>query len=123
MSGLIATPGHFQDVCFLDCRLDEANFRMTSWKRAAFLDCVLTGADFYSARLAGARVQRCDLRGTEFSAADLSGALLHGSTLDGLRGGEAFRGVVIGSDQVIPLALSVFSGLGIRADDAAGMED
>jgi len=34
-----------------------------------------------------------------------------------VRGGEAFRGVIIGTDQLIPLALSLFSAIGIRLDD------
>jgi hypothetical protein len=55
----------------------------------------------------------------EFSAADLEGAFLHGSVLEGVRGGGILRRVVIGTDQVVPLALSVFAALGIRVDDDA----
>ena len=65
----------------------------------------------------GTRLQHCDLTGADFSKGSLDGVSLHGSTLDGVRGGESFRGAVIGSDQVLPLAFSVFSALGIRIDD------
>jgi uncharacterized protein YjbI with pentapeptide repeats len=117
MSGLIASGGHFRDVRFIQCRLDEANFRMTVWKRAAFWDCVLRGADFSSAELVAAQLEDCDLTEVEFSNAQLAGARLHGSVLDGLRGAAGLRGIVIGTDQVLPLALSVFAGLRIRVDD------
>lgn len=42
---------------------------------------------------------------------------LHGSSLDGARGAGALRGVVIGRDQVLPLALAIFGPLGITVDD------
>lgn len=92
---------------------------MTTWTRSVFEDCLLAEAAFGSARLAGARLRHCDLTGVDFSRADMAGASLHGSVLERVRGGEAFRGVVIGTDQLIPLALSVFSALRIRVDDDA----
>ncbi len=122
MSGLIASGGRFQDVRLIDCRLDEANLRMTVWKRAALLDCVLRGADFSSAELTAAELKGCDLTGVEFSKAQVAGACLHGSVLEGLRGAAGLRGVVIGTDQALPLALSIFAGLGIRVDDDAGVD-
>jgi len=36
--------------------------------------------------------------------------------LAGVRGGDSFRGVVIGTDQILPLAIPVFAALGIVAD-------
>jgi hypothetical protein len=47
----------------------------------------------------------------------MSGAALHGSKLEGIQGGESLRGVVIGSDQVMPLSTAVFGALGIVVDD------
>jgi hypothetical protein len=40
-----------------------------------------------------------------------------------VRGGDSFRGAVIGTDQVLPLAFSVFSALGIRIDDDPAADD
>ncbi|MGH9039598.1 MAG: pentapeptide repeat-containing protein [Acidimicrobiia bacterium] len=117
LSGVALPDADLTDVRFTDCKLDGANFRMTTWKRSRFDRCLLTAADFGMGKLAGVRLHGCDLTGADFSKTDLTGASLHGSTLDGVRGGEAFRGVVIGGDQVIPLALSVFSALGIVLDD------
>ena len=42
---------------------------------------------------------------------------LYGSELEGIIGAEGLWGVVIGGDQVIPLALAVFSALRIRVED------
>jgi uncharacterized protein YjbI with pentapeptide repeats len=117
LSGLVAAGGTFRDVRFTDCKLDGVNFRMSSWERCGFEDCLLADADFRSTTLGGARLRRCDLSRADFSAADMTGVTLHGSTLDGVRGGSSFRGVVIGSDQVIPMALSVFAALSIGVDD------
>jgi uncharacterized protein YjbI with pentapeptide repeats len=96
---------------------------MSSWERCVFEDCLLADADFRSATLGGGRLRRCDLSRADFSAADMTGVTLHGSTLDGVRGGSSFRDVVIGSDQVIPLALSVFAALSIGVDDDVDAPD
>ena len=120
LSSLTATGATFKDVRFTDCKLDQANFRMTTWERSSFDGCILADADFGSANLKGARLHTCDLTGADFSAAQMDGASLHGSTLERVRGGEAFRGVHIGTDQVLPMAFSVFSALAIRIDDDPG---
>ena len=118
LSSFVVAGADAKDVRFTDCKLDGANFRMSIWERSVFEGCLLTDADFGSARLLpGTRLQHCDLTGADFSKGSLDGVSLHGSTLDGVRGGESFRGAVIGSDQVLPLAFSVFSALGIRIDD------
>lgn len=65
------------------------------------------------------RVTDTIVESCEFSAADPDGTILHGSVVDDVRGGGSLRRVVIGTDQVVPLALSVFAALGIRVDDDA----
>jgi uncharacterized protein YjbI with pentapeptide repeats len=117
MAGLVAAGAHFTDVRFIDCKLDGANLRMTTWQRCGLDACLLADGDFGSAKMSHISLRNCDLKRADFSKADLAGASLHGSTLDGVRGGESFRGVIIGSDQLIPLAQSVFSAMGIRLDD------
>jgi uncharacterized protein YjbI with pentapeptide repeats len=117
LSSLTATDATFKDVRFIDCKLDQANFRMTTWERSSLEGCILADADFGTANLEGTRLHTCDLTGADFSAARMDGVSLHGSTLERVRGGESFRGVHIGTDQVLPLAFSVFSALSIRIDD------
>jgi hypothetical protein len=61
--------------------------------------------------------RNCDLSRAELSKATLTGGRLHGSRLDDLRGGDGLRGVRIGSEQVIPVAHTVFSAFGIVVED------
>ena len=120
MSGVDVHGGDFRDVKFLDCKLDGANLRSTTWQRSGLEGCLLTEADFSSAKLGEAAIKQCDLRRADFTKAQAAGVTLHGSELEGVVGAEGLRGVLIGSDQVIPLALSVFSALGIRVQDEIG---
>jgi len=92
-------------------------FRMTTWDVAELRDVDLRDADFHAATLTGARLLGCDLTGADLSKAKLAGAALHGSTVEGIKGADSLRGVVIGSDQVLPVALPVFAALGIVVDD------
>ena len=59
----------------------------------------------------------CDLSETDFSQSELGGARFHGSLLTDIKGGEYLRDIVIDSTQVLPLALRVFSALGISIAD------
>jgi hypothetical protein len=67
--------------------------------------------------LPGALALGCDLRGAECSASSWPGARLHGSNLDGIKGAGARREVTIGSDQIVALALGMFSAFGVKVDD------
>ena len=116
-SGLQAQHSFFEDVAFFDCKIDGANFRMTEWKSAEFHDCELVDADFYGSSLPGSRFQSCDLSGAQLSKVDLNRSQLNGSRLERIQGAESLRGVIIGSDQVIPVALAVFGTLNISVDD------
>jgi uncharacterized protein YjbI with pentapeptide repeats len=123
LSGLQAQHSSFKDVAFFDCKVDGANFRMTKWESAEFRNCSLVEADFYEASLPGSRFQSCDLTGVQLSKADLTGTRLHGSTLERIQGADNLRGVIIGSDQVIPAALAVFGTLKIVVDDELNLGD
>jgi uncharacterized protein YjbI with pentapeptide repeats len=117
MSGLVAAGAHLRDVRFLECKLDDANFRMTTSERVEFDRTILRTADFYAAKLRSARFSSCDLALAQFSKADLRGARLHGSALADVLGADSFAGVVVETGQVLPLALRLFAALGITVDD------
>jgi uncharacterized protein YjbI with pentapeptide repeats len=117
VSGLQATRTQFADVALVDCKADAASFRMTVWERAEFRDCNLVESDFTGAKLPGTRLEGCDLAKADLTKADLTGTRLHRSNLADVRGGDALRGVTIGSDQLIPVALAVFASMKIRIDD------
>ncbi len=116
-SGLQAQHSRFEDVGFFDCKVDGANFRMTQWESAEFRHCDLMDTDFYGSTLPGSRFDSCNLTGVQLSKADLIGTRLHGSTLERIHGADSLHGVIIGSDQVIPVALAVFGTLNIVVDD------
>lgn len=117
MSSVDAAGAQLRDVAFFDCKLDAANLRMTNWERCELVDCDLTEADLASAHMDGIHLFGCDLSWAELSKASLAGARLHGSRLEGAKGVENLRGAVIGSDQMVPVALSLLTAIGITVDD------
>jgi hypothetical protein len=117
MSWLVGAGLRAKDVRISDAKMDEANLRRSQWERLTVEGSDLRGGDFYDAQLPAARLLGCDLMGAEFGKANLTGALLHGSGLEGVRGADALRGVVIGSDQMLPLTTSLLVALGIVVDD------
>ena len=117
LAGLVAPGLKARDVSLEDCTASGAAFRMSTWERSRLRDVVLRDADFQAARLSGTHLLRCDLTGADFSKADLVGAALHGSTLTGVRGAESLGGVVIGSDQLLALAVPVLAAMAVVVDD------
>lgn len=117
VSGLQAAGGRFRDVAFIGCRLNGANFRMSTWERAEFENCDLVDADFYAAHLPASRIVGCDLTGAQLSGCTLAGSTLRHSVLDRLQGAEALRGVTLSGDEVLPAALALFATLDIAVDD------
>jgi uncharacterized protein YjbI with pentapeptide repeats len=120
MSGLVAPGLRATHVSLVDCKLDGAWLRGASLDRCEFVDCDLGAADLYGARFSRCRLLRCRLDGAELSSATFDEVALHGSSIDGIRGADALRGIIIGSDQVVPLAVSIFGPLGITIDDDYG---
>jgi uncharacterized protein YjbI with pentapeptide repeats len=118
MSGLVAAELNARHVQMTDCQMDGAWFRMASFVRCEFSGCDLRDADFYAANLKDVRLLHSTLDNTEWSKAALDNVALHGSSLDGLRGVKALRRLVIGSDQLLPLAIPILNSLGIVVDDA-----
>jgi uncharacterized protein YjbI with pentapeptide repeats len=117
MSGLVMSDAKLRHARFRDCKLDEANFRFVKGEGVVFDGCSLVDADFSEAVFTSSAFVHCDLGKAEFSKASMKGARLAGSILDGLRGAGYLRGVVVGTDQVLPLALGVFADLGISISD------
>jgi uncharacterized protein YjbI with pentapeptide repeats len=118
MSGLVANDIVATDVTWSDCRAEESWLRSARLEHCDLLDCQLTGSDWYGASVDRSRILRCSLDGSELSTAVLHDVALHGSSLAGVRGSD-LRDVVIGSDQVVEVAVAVFAHRGIVIDDAA----
>jgi uncharacterized protein YjbI with pentapeptide repeats len=116
-SGLVAPALVARGLRALDCRLDQAFLVDATIEGSVFGDCDLRAADLSGAKLTGSRFLRCDLSGADVRRVRAAGVSLHGSRLDQLRGADALRGAVIGSDQIVDLALSVFAALGVSVAD------
>ncbi|HJV09414.1 MAG TPA: pentapeptide repeat-containing protein [Acidimicrobiales bacterium] len=117
LSGLSAPNLKARHVRFTDCRADGTSFRMSSWDVAELSSVDLRDADFHASTLAGVRLLGCDLTGADVSKASMAGAALHGSTVEGLKGADCLRGVVIGSEQVVSLTVPLLVAMGIVVDD------
>lgn len=117
MSGALIPRARLQDVIFTECKLDGANFRMSEAEHILFDRVNLRSADFSAGRFTKACFYDCDLSEAEFSQTVVADARFHGSLLNEVKGAEHLRDIVIDSTQVSPLALRVFSALGIRVDD------
>jgi Pentapeptide repeats (9 copies)/Pentapeptide repeats (8 copies) len=123
LSGVLMPQSRLRDVAFSDCKCDGANFRMLDAERVSFNHVDLIEADFYAAKLFDARFFDCALEGAQFSQASLPKARFHGSTLDGLKGVEYMKEIVIDSAQVLVLALPMFTALGIQIEDERESSD
>ena len=117
MSGFVASGVDARDVAFTDCKLDAANLRMSSWERSEFVRCELPEADFTGARLQASSLLASNLTRVDFTKARLDDVALHGSILQEIHGADGLQGAVIGTDQVVPLAISLFAALRIAVDD------
>jgi uncharacterized protein YjbI with pentapeptide repeats len=123
MSGANFSGARLRETRFVECKLDDANFRMAVGEHVAFDGSVMINADFYAAAVPGTVFGASDLTGVEFSKCNLAGGDLRGSRLDGLKGAIDLTDVSIDSAQMIPLALSMFAARAIKIvsdDDADG---
>lgn len=117
MVGVVVSDSTLRDVRFVGCKLDGANFRFVNAEHVVLDDCSIAEGDFAGAQLGAVAFDACDLRHADFSQATAADTDLRGSTLDGIRGVVALKGVTIDSMQVLPFALSALTELGITIDD------
>jgi len=119
MSGLVAAELQATDVRIDTCKADQAWLRASVLDRCELVDTDLHGADLYGARISRSAFRRCDLTEVDVSASAFERVSLHGSTVDRLKGAESLRGLTIGSDQLVPLALPILAERRIMVDDDA----
>ena len=110
-----ASLGHVQ---IADVRLDDVNLRFASLEHVVMEDCQLVEADATEAKFRAVSLHRCDLTRADLSKVTVDGRLdLRGSRFEALRGAAALRKVRIGTDQVVPYAVSVFAETEVAIDD------
>ena len=116
-AGLVVAQARLRDVRFADSKTDGCNARLARAERLVFDNCSLVDADFYDATIDGGAFDDCDLRTANFASAKLDTVRFRRSNLEALRGATGLRGSAVSSEQVLPLALGLFSELGIAIDD------
>jgi uncharacterized protein YjbI with pentapeptide repeats len=115
--GLVLAESTLKHLVFAECLLDDASFRSSNVEHTRFERCNLVDADFTGAHLGSVVFDRCDLTHAQFSACTCDGVFLDHCTVEGARSVSGLRGATVTSDQVLPLALSAFAGLGIVVVD------
>lgn len=111
-----------RDLVVVGSKLSEAGLRSAELERVRFDDCDLRRSEWQQASVAAASVIGCDLSGAHLGGARLRGVRFAGTRLDDLRGATALAGASIGPDQVVPVAVSLFSELGIALEDDDGAD-
>lgn len=120
MTGLQWIDGTLRDVTFRECRLDLSAFRFSTLQRVLFVDCNLVRADFTRVDLSGTRFERCDLTAAQFSHATMAGVRLRDCVLDGIGGVESFAGAIVTTADLVGLARTMATALGITIDESSG---
>jgi uncharacterized protein YjbI with pentapeptide repeats len=118
LTGLVWSSGGLRDVKLISCRADLSSFRFSALTNVVFDECNLRQADFQNADLRQAHFVNCDLTAAQFSHAQMSGIRFSGCILDGVGGVTSFNGVRIDSVDLISLARTLASALGIIIEDA-----
>jgi uncharacterized protein YjbI with pentapeptide repeats len=116
-TGINLAASHLEDVTFIDCRIDLANFRFAQLERVRFEDCRLNEADFYEAKLSSTVFEDCDLSGVSWSGATFERSEMRGCDLAGSGGLERLRGVRMPWADVIRSANEIARAAGIEIID------
>ena len=118
LTGLKAAEATFQDVSFVACKADLAQFRYASFRDCRFEDCLLRDADFQGADLRGVSFRGSDVRGANFTGAKLDQADFRGVQLDEviLRPSD-LKGVIIDAGQAVALSGFLAQALGMTVID------
>ncbi|HEV7938759.1 MAG TPA: pentapeptide repeat-containing protein [Solirubrobacteraceae bacterium] len=118
LTGLGFAEARIEHVSFKLCKLDYANFRHSEIEHVSFEDCVLTGADFQGAKIKETVFSGCQLLEADFSKSELTRVDMRGSGLALSGSVLGLRGAIIDSLQLMELARTLASELGITVEDA-----
>jgi uncharacterized protein YjbI with pentapeptide repeats len=114
LSGVQFASSRWHDVRVEECRLDAVSLAMSTSQRVRFERCLLAGVDLRGARFEGVAWWDCDLSDADCTGVNLLRAHLHGSRLDGLRGGSSLHPVSVDAEQFTALAEHLLAELGIE---------
>jgi uncharacterized protein YjbI with pentapeptide repeats len=113
LTGLVLSGAELVDVHIVDSQADFALLRMATARHLWIENTSLRGADLYAFKGTGCAFLGCDFSDVALANAQLPEVLLHGSTLDTVRGAASLRGARISADQVVPLGAAMLAELGV----------
>jgi len=104
LTGISLINATCSDVLFKDCKAEFLRCEGSKWTNVRFENCLLTAADFRRTTFDRAAFIHCDLRNVDFEHAKLTFLDLRDSTLDGARiEPSQFAGLTIDSPQALAL--------------------
>ncbi|WP_165485449.1 pentapeptide repeat-containing protein [Protofrankia symbiont of Coriaria ruscifolia] len=118
LSGMVFGGARLADVLFSNCKMDVVNLRMVEGRFLEFRESDLRELDLYGASITNLRIHDSDVSSADLSTSSLAGDVrLHGSRLRELKGTESLTGAVIGTEQLMDVAMMLFAASGITVDD------
>jgi uncharacterized protein YjbI with pentapeptide repeats len=104
LTGISLINASCSEVLFKDCKAEFLRCEGSKWTNLRFENCVLTDADFRRTTFDRAAFIHCDLRNVDFEHAKFTSLDLRDSTLDGARiEPSQFPGLTIDSLQAVAL--------------------
>jgi uncharacterized protein YjbI with pentapeptide repeats len=110
--------GDVRDLRVVDSSLQLASFASATLRNVVFERVNLAEASFMHARLESVAFVDCRLQGADFRHVKLAGCLIRGTSLDGVLGVEAMRGLRMPWPDVLASAgaLAVALGIDVESD-------
>lgn len=120
LTGMRFLHGVVRDSTIEGCRADIASFRDSRIKNVRFERCDMTSVDFQRANLHRVVFSSCNLEGAQFNSAKLSEVRFHRCSLLNVSGVRSLQGATVGAEDLISLAASLASEIGIKIEDPDG---
>ncbi len=115
--GFALNGGELRDVRVTDCSLELASLAGVRLRDVVFERVNLTEASFMGARLEAVVFVDCRLHGTDFRTATVKTCAIRGSSLDGVLGIEALRGLRMPWPDLLDSAGALATALGISVEE------
>jgi uncharacterized protein YjbI with pentapeptide repeats len=113
MAGVDFSRAQIENVTFVGCRLDMANFRFAKLDGVIFEDCTLIEADFQVGDLANVTFSGCTIERAIFDQCKTRQVDARGSELREIHGWNYLRGLTIDHAQLVSIAPELAGELGI----------
>jgi uncharacterized protein YjbI with pentapeptide repeats len=117
LTGATLSEPLLRDVVLRDCPIDLSSFRFGHLDRVRFERCRLIEADFQGVTAKACTFIECDLTSAQLSQGNFAGSAFRDCQLAGVGGLEALKGAQMAWQDLIELAATLASSLGIEIRD------